>query len=804
MKKHIKYLLASLPVVLGLASCQTETVTGDVFECELEINETFYNNTEFSFKIRTNRNNILITALDLDLNVKDIESYYPEGFSLNTELAVQSGVYTFTNNRSRLFIQTPYTGSLSVTVKDPVTKEEKTFNRSFDLSRGNTVSAEIVQSSRNQTTEPFNGYTIAEINDIDTDRIIYGDEPFLIRFETGIDELVLEDVDFEFDNHKYAIGSKFRPVKDVFTWDFSDHVPVTEDWLRTDKPRTARFTFSDPKTGETGIVASCDYYTLRKFDAAVSVRNSEILNGDNLYLHIDLPARENFTLSKIYVTGNSDLNANFENLLFAEAGNTPSSNQRFTLKDGAIDLVSAEPMTFSTDYKDVVLTIVLKDSDYTNIEYEYSVVCNAYKNKVIPISRIIWTERDASEDFFRINRGETRTFSLRVLPAERTEPFDVFINGTKLISQETPTGAYSENINQISCAKNGNDNTSYTLAVTGGKTGGDVNIRIVPKSGTAAASCEINGYVRHRVGIAIEMLAGKDVKDDGHDYASFYNFPTLFYCRLVTWDKEPSSSDKNVNNFKNVENLDYGEIKASVIINGKTRDPYSWSYFYGWRTETNSDVTNGYLPSKVTSKTNPDNQTTNEKWFTDIDVLYSQYGSFFQGMEAVTDNIYFVSSKTDPQYPANEEEYTTKIQPYKTGTSRDAERIKEATKTLDYRVSLKNTLLILQNCNSDARLWAASRNNRSRWHYNKWDKFYVLVKVNKNDYNSDILDLKYIIHDYRIGVKLDGNDNDAMFEYYNDMEEEKSPAKKYWWQPFESIHNHFKILEDPFTGEPIN
>ena len=102
MKKHIKYFLASLPVILGLVSCQTETVTGDVFECELEVSETFYNNSEFSFKVRTNRSKILITALDLDLNVKDIESYYPTDFSLNTELNVQYGVYTFSNSRIRL------------------------------------------------------------------------------------------------------------------------------------------------------------------------------------------------------------------------------------------------------------------------------------------------------------------------------------------------------------------------------------------------------------------------------------------------------------------------------------------------------------------------------------------------------------------------------------------------------------------------------------------------------------------------------------------------------------------------------
>ena len=795
MKKHIKYFLASLPVILGLVSCQTETVTGDVFECELEVSETFYNNSEFSFKVRTNRSKILITALDLDLNVKDIESYYPTDFSLNTELNVQSGVYTFSNSRIRLDIQTPYTGSLSVTVKDPVTKEEKSFSRTFDLSRGNTVAAELVQSARNQTTEPFNGNVIAEMNDIDTDQIIYGDEPFLIRFETGIDELILEDVDFEFDNHKYAIGSKFRPVKDAFTWDFSDHVPVTEDWIRTDKPRTARFTFSDPKTGETGIVASCDYYTLRKFEATVGIKDNEIINGDKLYLHIDLPARENFTLSKIYVTDNSDLNANFQNLLFSEEGTTPSSNQRFSLKDGAIDLVSSESMSFSTDYKDVVLTVILKDSDYTNAEYAYNIVCNAYKNKVIPISSILWTERDASEDFFRINRDEVKTFSLRVLPAERTESFDVFVNGTKLISSETPTGAYCDNVKQITCSRNGNDNTSYTLTVTGGKTGGDVNIRIVPKSGTASASCEFNGYVRHRVGIAINMVSGYDLEDN-KPYANFYNFPAQFYCRLVTWDNTPSSTNRKENKFNIVDNIDYGEIEANVIICGKTREPESWGFFYGWRGETNDNIEKGYLPTSINGSGNPNNQSTDRKFYTNIDNLYKDYGYFSQGLEAVTNKIYFVSSKTNPQFPVNEEEYKKYILPNKTGSSRDAERIKEATKTLvDYRVSLKNTLLMLQNCNSDARIWKGSKHDRMA--YNKWDYFYVLIKVNKNGYDSDILDLRYIIHEYRSGTQ------ETDLSRYIDIEEESMPSGKYWWQILESGYNHFKILEDPFSGEPI-
>ena len=778
MKKTLIHALLSLAGCMAgllLPSCETEIVTGDVFECELEMKEAFYNNDTFTFKLKTNRSNILFTKFELSEIDEDI---YPSGFALNTSIAVSSGEYVFTTGN--IDVSTPVVGHLSFTVKDPNTEEEKSFSRSFHLYMATGVEVSIIQK-RNATNMPFNGEAIKSL-DIQTDDVIYGGGAFTLRFETELEELILKDADFEFNDGAYPIGKTIRPVKGVFTWDISDPL-VKEDWLVEKKPKTMRFTFLDTQSGEE-VKASCGYYTLRRFDtenATVNVADGEIINGDLMRLHIEVPARENFVLSGIK-SNNPEINDQMSKMRFLVEGGSVSSSQKFTLQDHAIDIVSSDKMTVSADDPDVYLTVTLKDSDYSNASYEFTVPCSAYKTKKLNITRIVL--KDDKDSSFRINYGERKTIQFQVLPYNHTEEIDVFVNGKQIImdgSQIATTDLFQ------SFSVNEDRNTGiYTLSLTGGEPGGEANI--VVKSRLSNISCPVEGYVRHKAAIAIMGDGwGYDITDNDYSkpYARFYNFPCKIYLKLCTWKGEiKTDSYSNLKSCLRSLNIDYGQIKASVRIVASMRIPTgndTWGLYWGFRSDYDGDINYGYLPSKNSS--HPGQEKAG----------YTRIGTdipnFNIASPYTTDVLYFVSAKTSPEFPVNEDEYNIYIKPFSSESS-----IKKNTASLNYLESMKNTLFMLQDCNSDAKIDNSNSgwSDRERFKYNYWDSFRIECVVNQGDYDSDILDLRYIIHPYRDGISY--NYNNDNYKTYIDQEEAKTSCGKYWWTPFEG--DHYKFLED--------
>lgn len=782
MKKKLIHALLSLAgctAGLLLPSCETEIVTGDVFECELEMKEAFYNNDTFTFKLKTNRSNILFTKFELSEIDEDI---YPSGFALNTSIAVSSGEYVFTTGN--IDISTPVVGHLSFTVKDPNTEEEKSFSRSFHLYMATGVEVSIIQK-RNATNMPFNGDAIKSL-DIETDDIIYGGGAFTLRFETELEELFLKDIDFEFNDGAYPIGKTIRPVKGVFTWDISDPL-VKEDWLVEKKPKTMRFTFLDTQSGEE-VKASCGYYTLRRFDAenaTVNVANGEIIDGDLMRLHIEVPARENFVLSGIK-SNNLEINDQMSEMRFVVEGGSVSSSQKFTLQDHAIDIVSSDKITVSADDPDVYLTVTLKDSDYSNASYEFTVPCSAYKTKKLNITKIVL--KDDKNSSFRINYNETKSIQFQVLPYNHTEEIDVYVNGERIIMD----GQQLKQIDLFRSISTKEDKSTgiYTLTLIGGEPGGEANI--VVKSRLSNISCPVEGYVRHKAAIVIMGNAwGHDIKEDSACYPAsrFYNFPVQIYAKLCTWNGEsPDITDYTTlkESLKPLENVEYGLIKAQMIIKANMivpADGWTKGLFWGWRSSYNGTVENGYLPSST--------DISGRSTRTYIGQGEDKGIPNFNNNPYTTDVLYFVSSKTNPEYPVNQEEYNTYVKPFST-----ANAIKNATANLDYRESMKNTLFMLQDCNSDAKItnnvywWSGNPDfdNAVEFEYNKWQSFRLEINVNSDDYNKDILDLRYVIHSYRKGDKKMSIDD------FKSQKESETSYGKYWWTPFEK--DHYTFLED--------
>lgn len=777
MKKTLIHALLSLAGCMAgllLPSCETEIVTGDVFECELEMKEAFYNNDTFTFKLKTNRSNILFTKFELSEIDEDI---YPSGFALNTSIAVSSGEYVFTSGN--IDISTPVVGHLSFTVKDPNTEEEKSFSRSFHLYMATGVEVSIIQK-RNATNMPFNGEAIKSL-DIETDDIIYGGGAFTLRFETELEELILKDVDFEFNDGAYPIGKTIRPVKGVFTWDISDPL-VKEDWLVEKKPKTMRFTFLDTQSGEE-VKASCGYYTLRRFDAenaTVNVADGEIINGDLMRLHIEVPARENFVLSGIK-SNNPEINDQISKMRFLVEGGSVSSSQKFTLQDHAIDIVSSDKMTVSADDPDVYLTVTLKDSDYSNASYEFTVPCSAYKTKKLNITRIVL--KDDKDSSFRINYGERKTIQFQVLPYNHTEEIDVFVNGKQIIMDESQI-ATTDLFQSFSVNEDRNTGI-YTLSLTGGEPGGEANI--VVKSRLSNISCPVEGYVRHKAAIAI-MGYGWDYDITDNEWttpsAKFYNFPRKIFLRLCTWKEEIKGLGYNElkQSLRKLDYVDYGEIKASVNIIATMLMPSgndTWGLYWGWRSDYDGTPDNGYLPLR-----NSRHPGQERACYTRIGI---DIPNFNTESPYTTDVLYFVSAKTSPEFPVNEDEYNSYIKPF---SSKSA--IKQATAGLNYEESMKNTLFMLQDCNSDGRMRNKDRSwsNYERFEFNYWQSFRIECIVNQGDYNNDILDLRYVIHSYRNGDNKISNN----IENYIAQDSEESSYGKYWWTPFEK--DHYTLLED--------
>lgn len=793
MKKtliHALLFLAGCMAGLLLPSCETETVTGDVFECELEMKEAFYNNEPFTFKLKTNRSKILFTKFELSEIDEDL---YPAGFALNTETNVSSGEYTFTSEK--INISAPAVGHLSFTVKDPDTEEEKSFSKSFRLYMATGVKVSIIQK-RNASTMPFNGEAVGKL-DIEPDDIIYGGNAFSLRFETELEDLILKNADFEFNDGSFPVGTTIRPAKGVFTWNIQEP-DVKEDWLVENKPKTMRFTFLDPQSGEE-VKASCEYFTLRRFDAdgaAVSVENGEIINGLPMRLHIELPSRENFVLSGIK-SNNPEIDSQMNDMKFMLNGGSVSSNQKFTLNDHAIDIISNGNVKVSADDEDVILTVTLKDSDYSNATYEFKVACGAYKTKKLNITKIVL--RDDKDSSFRINYNETKSIQFQVLPYNHTEEIDVYVNGERIIMD----GQQLKQIDLFRSISTKEDKSTgiYTLTLIGGEPGGEANV--VVKSRTGSVSCPVAGYVRHKAAIVIIGNAwGKDISNNTSSSslpgARFYNFPVQIYAKLCTWNGEKPLINNYIElkeSLKSLNDVDFGLIKAKVLIKASINVPADGrtiGLFWGWRSGYEGTVDNGFLPSKTRS---------GEK----MEHTYIGQGEDkgipnFNNNPYITDVLYFVSSKTNPEYPVNQEEYNTYVKPFST-----ANAIRNATANLDYRESMKSTLFMLQDCNSDARISDEYINwfnlnpdfdikKAAEFYYNRWQSFRLEIDVNSDDYNKDILDLKYVIHSYRNGKKI------SIDEFKSQKENETSYGK-YWWTPFEG--DHYMFLED-LSGNIVN
>lgn len=607
MKPRILAYSLLSAIAVAFAGCSTESITGDVFECSVSVPSFIHYGDDFTFTVKSNRDNIIVKSFSCS---PWDETVYPSDLIIGQTVSLQNGQKNFTIKNFPVKDDNDL-GHLKMVIEDPRTGEEKSFSFDFDIFIANGITMEIL----NQKKDEMGGDGFPHESVFGSDNnpaVIYGDEPVRLVFKTDAKKLVVESFECEFaepERREIEIGKELVTDRGEIHLNLN-HAPIAKD--RVTEPATMYFRFSDPNTGESGLLASAPYLSLTAFQPEVEIFPIENTKQFRMRVYAN---RERFSLVGVSCDNSSIINNEIKGFSWTSENEDQSDRygSAFTTKDGYVDIVSKESFSeINTEYTGTI-TVRLQDTQYSNKVVSIQVPYTAQPQ----IPHHIESIRVIDNAAFNLKEGETKSFTLLVYPET--------IVGDDIVVSVTSAGTSSERLTGLTVDGNpvtGNRFTPvggkpFVLSFTGGETGGDVSVEL--HSGKVpSVRATISGYVKHR--LAIEIIG--DFKNVGHAGSyprtpRYYAMPDLLQLRLVTWKGEvPKSTTASGVVYPSLTEFKYPAMSAkplsgSVYFEGNNAERKSRYYF---KKHENRVYPNGF---RIGTKENGiANGNSGDKWYT--------------------------------------------------------------------------------------------------------------------------------------------------------------------------------------------